>query len=511
MPTITDKTDRHVIIDRRDGEYICFPDVVRAEDGTLIAAYNEQDKHVKPKRRVVLTRMSKDNGRTWSDVVRMDSKRSHCPRLSRLPDGEIILSDASRAFFISRNNGKDWLTTSATGTTHDMLDRVIHLGGDSFLTTGHSHVGEEHPAIRQAPTEQMVYRSDDHCRTWHPLGPIAAERNLVLCEASMVQLPDGRIIALMRENSFTYEPMYLSESHDEGRSWSAPEPTPLIGHRPTMGLIEDGRLLVTYRNVGPDMGTCAWVGTLEELASDFAVHGRHPQPTNPVLTTDGLRICNESGDDSMVRYALRPLTDPRSATAILEGEVRVDESGENGTGLRLGVWWRIHPDRIVPEADEAEAISIEPGRFNAIRLEYAAGKVDLFVNGEQRAAIEVDDDHANTRPTLYGAPYPFEDNAVDCTWKQVSLRIEEPSQDRRYEWKWNAEDGLPDQWALDNILELQNDRHAAAPDFGYSGWTQLADGSFFCVYHHGGGQNKGYEPLETAYVMGTRFSLDDFE
>jgi hypothetical protein len=60
-------------------------------------------------------------------------------------------------------------------------------------------------------------------------------------------------------------------------------------------------------------------------------------------------------------------------------------------------------------------------------------------------------------------------------------------------------------------LELKNDRNADSPDFGYSGWTSLEDGTFFCVYHHGGGNDEGYEPLETAYIMGTHFSLDDFK
>ncbi|MDC0335665.1 glycoside hydrolase [Pseudodesulfovibrio sp.] len=510
MSTLTDKANRHTIIDRRDGEYICFPDVVRAADGTLIVAYNEQDKHIQPKRRVVLTKVSRDDGTTWSDIVRMDSARSHCPRLTLLDDGEIILADASRVFFHSTDNGTTWQTSPVSGISHDMLDRVLHLGGDSFLTTGHSHVGEEYSAIGQALTEQMVYRSDDHCRTWQPLGAIAAERNLVLCEASMTRLADGRIIALLRENSFIYEPMYLCISEDEGKSWSAPLPTPLIGHRPTMGLIDDGRLLVTYRNVAPDMGTAAWVGSLDELTTDFAVHGRHEKPDNPMLTPDGLHVKNESGIGSVVRYALRPMTDPRTATAVLEAELRVDEADENGCGLRLGVWWHITPEDITPEVEDVDPIPLEKG-FNVLRLEYARGKVTLFVNGELKTAISVDDDHAFTRPILFGAPYPFENNAVDCIWKRVSLTVDEPSLNRKYEWNWKAEDGLPDQWAQDTILELKNDRYAASPDFGYSGWTQLADGSFYCVYHQGGGQEEGYEPLMSAHVMGTRFSLDDFK
>lgn len=135
----------------------------------------------------------------------------------------------------------------------------------------------------------------------------------------------------------------------------------------------------------------------------------------------------------------------------------------------------------------------------------------MNVDGEERASIVVNDDHADTRPILFGAPYPFEDNAVDCTWRRVSLSINEPRLQRQYDWEWTPDNGMPDQWVLDNILELRNDRYASPPDFGYSGWTMLDDTTVFCAYHHGGGCDEGYDPLFTSHVAGTIFSLDDFE
>lgn len=523
MPTLTDKVDRHTVIDRRDGEYLCFPDVVRTDDGTLIAAYNEQDKHIQPDRRVPLVRVSRDGGRTWGDICRLKMERSHCPRLIKLSDNEIILADHGNIFFRSLDNGDTWEPFRAEGLGHDMIDRPVFLGNDSFITTGHNHVGEAYPAIRQPNTEQMVYHSHNRGHSWDRLGPVAVERNLVLCEGSMIQLADGRILAIMRENSFVYEPMYCCISGDFGVSWSRPVPTPLIGHRPTVGLIDDGRLLVTYRNVAPDPGTAAWVGSLDELLSGFQVHGRHVDSMNPKLTAEGLHVKNDAGDECMVRYALRPMTDPRSATASLEAEVRVNSAGENGCGLRLGVWWRVYPDCIVPEIFEKDeesgefhpvrldAISIPAGEFNTIRLEYAKGRVTLFVNGDERFSLDIEPDEWATRPILFGAPMPFEDNAVDCIWKRLSLHIDEPAMGSSYAWDWTPEHGYPDQWAQDNVLELKNDRHAAAPDFGYSGWTTMEDGSFYCVHHFGGGTEEEYEPLHSAHILGTRFSLEDFK
>jgi hypothetical protein len=509
MPSLPPDPSRHTVIDRRDGHYLCFPDVINVQ-GRLLVAYNDFDRH-HATRRALLLRESADGGRTFGPAMRMDVPQSHCPRLARLADGELIILDDAGPFLLrSGDEGRTWQATRPTGLSHGIMDRPMELDGGDLLTTGHLHRGTApHPAIRQANTEQMVYRSGDCGRTWTPVTVIARPRNLVLCEASMVLLPDGRLLALMRENSFVYEPMYLCVSRDLGQTWSDPAPTPLIGHRPTLGLTPGGRLLVTYRNVGPDGGTCAWLGTEAELAGDFRPHGRHPDSGNPTLMPDGLRVRGEAGPDSVVRYALRPMTDPRSATASLTATVRVDQAGPNGCGLRLGVWFRLFPDRIEPEGGHPP-VPVEPGRFNVIRLDYAAGRVALHVNGALRAEVTVDDDHADTRPILFGAPYPFEDNAVDCTWERVSLRIDEPAMLRTHAWDWHASHGLPDQWVQDRVLELMNDRHAASPDYGYTGWAALGNGEYFCAYHHGGADEPDYEPMHSSRVLGTRFCEDDF-
>lgn len=522
MPSISALPDRHTVIDARQGHYLCFPDVVQLGDGRLLVAYNEFEKHVGSPRRQLLLKYSADHGRTWTRLRRLKGGQSHCPRITRLTDGElVILDDAGPFMHRSRDNGATWQTTRHPVLRHGLLDKALELEDGVLLTTGHMHRGTfPHPAVRQPTTEQMVYRSQDNGTSWQRLSVLAFQRNLVLCEASMIRLPDGRLLALMRENSFVYEPMYASLSTDLGCTWSDPVPTPLIGHRPTLGMSGDD-LLVTYRNLGPDQGTAAWLGSLDELLSDFRVHGRHVDPGNPTLTRDGLRVVNDAGDDAVVRYALRPLTDPRSATATLEAVVRVDRAGPNGCGLRLGTWWRITPEGVTPEVnpadtpdgrkgEQAETVPLRPGCFHTLRLDYARGRVTLSVNGEPRSAVAVDPDHADTRPILLGAPYPFEDNAVDCTWKRARLVIDEPAMLRKYSWEWDHRDGLPDQWALDRVLELRNDRRAAPPDFGYSGWAELEDGSFFCASHHGGGARRNYTPMHTAQVVGTRFSREDF-
>ena len=46
MPSISDDSSRHVVIDSRPGHYICFPDVRRTGDGRLLCVYRQSDQHV---------------------------------------------------------------------------------------------------------------------------------------------------------------------------------------------------------------------------------------------------------------------------------------------------------------------------------------------------------------------------------------------------------------------------------------------------------------------------------
>lgn len=509
MPSISDIPERHTILDRRPDHYLCFPDICRTPSGRLLVVYNDNDAHV-CERRFLMQVHSDDSGGTWSSPRILRSKKSHCPRLSLLRGNYILLTqDSGNEFMWSSDEGNTWTETHKQNFQHGLIDRVMELDANTLLTTAHAHRGKyAHPATRQPTTEQMTYISEDSGHSWNPLSVMAFDRNLVLCEASMCHMPDGRILAMLRENCMVYEPMYLCESLDNGKTWSAPRPTPLIGHRPTLGLTPNGKLLATYRNVGPAKGTSAWLGTKAEL-TDFQVHGY--TPGNPQLTADGLHVKSDEGPDQVVRYALRPMTDPRSATASLEAVVQVNHADTNSVALRLGMWWSIMEDHIRPELDKSDPIPIPKGQPNTIRIDYESGRCALFVNGEKKTELEVPADSADTRPIMFGAPYPFESNSVDCIWKEVSLHISEPAYLRTYDWRWDAKCGHPDAWTRANELMLKADQNASPADFGYSGWTTLEDGSFLCVYHHGGGDAPDYRHGYSSHVMATRFSAEDFK
>jgi len=515
MPSLHCRADRHVTIDRRPGHYLSFPDVALTRDGRLLCAYQQSDAHV-ARRRALLLAESRDLGGSWSPPRLLNPATGHCPRISVLDDGEIlILDDVSRSLYRSLDHGTTFAAHPANGFGHDIPDRILQLGGDRLFSTGHLHRGSHpQPLIRQAPAEQMGYVSDTRGVHWAPLSILAQERNLVLCEASVARLPDGRLLALLRENSGVFEPMYRVESADEGRTWSDPAPTPLLGHRPCLGLTRAGRLLVTYRYVGPDGGTAAWTGDLEDLG-DFAVHGLARHPKNPRLAPEGLVIagdrgfpCRQRPDDDAVIYVLRPLTDPDRCTADLRVRVRAVRGGENACAVHLGLWWRILPDRLAADLESPPDIPLSRD-FHDLRFRYAAGAVTVFVDGRRRARVPVARSAAVRRIFLGNAPGEG-GQAGKSVWQSASLDIAEPRLGRSYAWAWDHAQGLPDAWARAHVLELANGRQANPGDYGYSGWTELPDGRFFCVYHHADGAAPDYREGASAHIQGTWFAAEDF-
>ena len=511
MPSISSDESRHVVIDARPGHYLCFPDVRLARDNKLVCVYRQSDQHVAT-RADLLFKTSDDLGKTWSPSGYLHPGAGHCARMTVLDDGRLlVIDDQSMSQFWSLDNGASFHRAPYIAPGLPLPDRILPLRPDHFLTTAHTHRGEQpQPKIRQAPSEQMVYVSSNQGASWRAYSVLAYDPNLVLCEASITPLQDGRLLALMRENSFVFEPMYFCLSEDRGATWSLPRPTPVPGHRPTIGLTPLGKLLVTYRNVGPDGGTAAWMGSLEELDHDYEVHGLHPSPENPKLTPDGLLIENGPGLPGAVRFALRPMTDPERARAELSVEVLVHEAQEKACALHFGGWWRLFPDRIQPPAKDAPAIALEPGKPARVTLRYAPGTVEAEVNGVNAGTYPVDARQADTRAVLFGNASTQEQNGGKHLWKSVSLSICEPRYERDFSWCWDFASGHPDAYARARVLELANDRRANSGDYGYSGWETLPDGRYFCAYHHGGGDLPGYEPSRSSHVRGTWFSDSDF-
>jgi hypothetical protein len=526
MPSIAD-TERQVVIDRRPGHYVSFPDVCLTDDGRLLVVYRECDRHINPRRSRLLLRESRDLGATWSEARMLCATGSHCPRITRLSDGQIvIIDDGSRQMFWSTDQGRSFAAAPNNGLQKTMFDRVLELDGETLLTTSHDHRGRcPAPMAGQAPTEQMVFRSTNRGRSWEPWSLLSHDDCLMLCEASMARLPGAfgdaserpeRILALLRENSGVYEPTYARWSTDHGATWSDPLDTPMIGHRPTLLPTRSGRLLVTYRNVGPDMGVAAWLGSVEDIGS-HAVHGHAPDTS--CLRQDARALHMDCGNDAAnVYWTLRPLSDPRRAEADLEVELTPGMCHGNRLHIHMGCWWRITPGAIrplLPGLRKSILPAPSSGRVR-LRLEYRKGAIVLRVNNRKRRTVRLENLDVNARPILLGnARTQSRPQPQTCRWSLhfASLHIREASYGRNHAWTWDASQPgaeLPDSSARRQILTLRDINGAWGGDMGYNGVIELPDGSFYCVYHTADGNAPDYVRGETTWVEGIRFSKTDF-
>lgn len=517
MRSIDGVPDRHVTIARSDTDYISFPDVCLTHSGRLICVYRVADKHVATRARMEV-RTSDDGGKTWSEPDVLADNRGHCARLAVMPDGEVLLitdsSPVGGAVYRSTDNGETWSAPTPTGLRHGIPDRPLRIGDKSLLTTGHRHVGKaRNPLLGQAPSAQILYRSDDMGKTWYEWAPLAFDVGMVLCEASMFAMPDGSLRAYLRENCFVQEPTYVMSSFNEGASWTYPQASPTIGHRPCAGLLRSGRALVTYRHVGPNGGNRAWLGDVDR--DRFFAPSAFDLGNGAELSEKALTIDNKSGDADAVMYSLRPITDPRTATAELEIDVAVMRNEGAHCGIHLGCQWHIFPDRVEAAVRDFEPIRLDATGAHRYTFTYSKGDIGLKVDGKTVAGFSLADKglamDVNRRPIRVGnvpqggrwSQAKFDKNGGQSLWRTIDLRIDEPRYGD-YEWSWRPADGLPNQYEADHILELDNDRHSSPGDFGYSGWVQLGSGDVFCVSHY-----KGDAPH--SYVKGYWIKESDFE
>jgi hypothetical protein len=246
--------------------YECFPDVAITHTGRLVVVYRESDSHGAKAFSHIVWRVSDDLGETWSEqryLIRSDSgadgvlHKWNCPRVAVLKDGRVaVVCDVYPQppgerfgdrppivhLWFSSNNAEAFEGPMATPAEGIVPERIVQLRDGSWLLAAHRGFPPDWRLV------QRVWRSEDQGVTWEGPFVVADREGLNLCEAGIVELPGGEIVAYMRENSGRGWPAYKSISRDGGRTWEGPFETLMGGaHRPTAGLLPTGEVMVTYR------------------------------------------------------------------------------------------------------------------------------------------------------------------------------------------------------------------------------------------------------------------------
>jgi len=225
--------------------------------------------------------------------------------LSYMPGVICTLSDRTLAVKRSFDAGKTWDIKTIDGLPHFALLYIYGKGvalSDGtllFAAPGKKKVDEVNGTY--------ALRSKDKGETWQistigwdPTG--AHEYN----ESDILELPDGRLIALMRHNgpgadvrASSRSPdrhIYRSYSEDGGVSWSDPEPTPIWGYPFRALLLKSGNILGTYAHrrrpfgvrgcLSRDMGR-TWDIDNEIIIRDDARHGGPVGSAQSIQADDG--------------------------------------------------------------------------------------------------------------------------------------------------------------------------------------------------------------------------------
>jgi len=254
-------------VSRDDSVYEAWPDLALTKSGKLICVFSECKHHNDRSYTRIVLKKSIDRGRTWNDKIPLSDGTNglpywNCARISRLKDDRLVIvcdkiygkgeSKSKNYLWFSDPEGEKWEGPIETPITGIVPDKLLELPSGRWILATHDK-SKKHGYL-----EQSLWYSDDKGKTW--VGPItvASQEGLNLCEASILRLPDGTLVAFMRENSGEGRDCYKSISLDNGESWEGPYQVPLPGcHRPVAGMLNSGRILITYRFM---QGGKGWLG-----------------------------------------------------------------------------------------------------------------------------------------------------------------------------------------------------------------------------------------------------------
>jgi hypothetical protein len=181
---------------------------------------------------VLAGRISKDNGRTWSEdfvVVENEGGRNVMSvTLLRLQNGRIALfylvknslTDCYPVMRLSSDEAQTWSAPVACippGTGYFVLNnnRVIQLDNGRLLLPVACH-SKNGTSFNPNGVITCFY-SDDSGATWHESRPVEAPEGVVKQEPGVIALKDGRLLMYIRTGSGF---QYFSYSSDAGHTWS---------------------------------------------------------------------------------------------------------------------------------------------------------------------------------------------------------------------------------------------------------------------------------------------------
>lgn len=544
MRSVWRSQGRHVTLVRNPLVWYGFPDIARVDGSHLVCAYCDGKQHGGGGGLYVTH--SRDRGLTWGETVQVSPTALNCQRIQRLSDGTLLLladirPDFDVVLYDSLDGGASWTNErwlrakAAGGNLGSVPSRVTELPDGSWLLVTSWFPGMK--AWEGTEAERLeLYRSVDRGSTWTLHSTIQPDPPHSLSEASVVVLPDRRLLLFARENLGEGLGGVKGVSEDMGKTWRLQELPFAVSGRTCAGLLGDGRAVVTFRSGVGRAALWAWVGDpLDPTPARPA--GVHLNDAGSVALRRGvLHIESDGGCGQFTQYILRA---PDGPTGIIDLTVEARVLENAGLAATLSVPFagkiRIFPDRLEVAHNPLDPIPVKPGVFHTYRILADPKGMRIEVDGQIVRERERVDRRTRPaawtplRPSAYALAFGNErdgthDNHLDLMgstadvcpwnvservtghseWRQFRAVMEDPTTGRR-ELAWDAStDGFPDQYQLDHILEVQ--ASGIGWDQGYSGWVELEEGLYIVNYTDdaappcvAGGQGRGGIP----WIRGT--------
>lgn len=240
--------------------YEAWPDVALTDTGALICVFSECTHHKNRTYTRIMQTESYDRGRTWTHKHPVTDGTENlpfffnCPRIFQLSGHRLgLLVDRIRhgieesapdasdlLLFESDDNGASWSEPRQLPLHGIVPDKLVRTAdGRQFVSAHHSFQGR---------LSQFLIYSDNNGKNWSAPILMAHSSDCELCEASLLPVGDGTVIALLRDNTCRGADCRKVISRDNGETWGPVLDFPLPGgYRPVAGVLNDGRILITYR------------------------------------------------------------------------------------------------------------------------------------------------------------------------------------------------------------------------------------------------------------------------
>lgn len=261
-------------ISRDDNTYQAWPDLTLTKSGKLVCVFAACDQHWPRIKTQIMLCESNDRGRTWSEKKALTPAGDlptpiwNCPRITTLSDGRLAvlvdtnlgnengdINSLNNLLFFSSDEGQTWSEPVMTPAKGVCPDKLLELECGRWI------ISCQYPHPKSGNLVQRLWYSDDKGKTWSDPIIVGQQKDLDLCEVSILQINHSTLVAFHRENTMDGQDCYKTFSTDKGEHWSDPIRFPIPGcHRPISGYLQNGKIMITYRYLQGAGGT-EWLGT----------------------------------------------------------------------------------------------------------------------------------------------------------------------------------------------------------------------------------------------------------